>query len=76
MSTTLSTAASPFSLTAPVHAGPSHAGAKPAGPLAALRRWLAYRETLGELSRLSQRELDDIGVEGDVAAFAWRLANR
>lgn len=71
MSITISTPASPFTLTAP-----THAGRKPAGPIAAFRRWLAYRNTVAELGRLSQRELEDIGVEGDVAAFAWKLANR
>ena len=42
----------------------------------ALRRWLTYRETVGELRKLSPRQLRDIGVEADVEEFAWKLSNR
>jgi uncharacterized protein YjiS (DUF1127 family) len=41
-------------------------------PLAALHRWLRYRNTLQELSRLSDRELDDLGIHrGDISDVAW-----
>lgn len=30
--------------------------------LAKLRSWLRYRETIRELSRLSDRELEDLGI--------------
>jgi uncharacterized protein YjiS (DUF1127 family) len=30
--------------------------------LANIRSWLRYRETVRELSRLSNRELDDLGI--------------
>jgi uncharacterized protein YjiS (DUF1127 family) len=30
--------------------------------LAKLRAWLRYRETISELSRLTDRELDDLGI--------------
>lgn len=50
----------------------SHGG----GLLGTLRRWMTYRETVQELNRLSQRQLKDIGVDGDVEGFAWRLTDR
>lgn len=31
--------------------------------LAKLRAWLRYRETISELSRLSDRELYDLGID-------------
>ena len=41
--------------------------------LSALQRWLRYRETLRELSRLSDRELNDLGIHrSDIAGVAWR----
>ena len=30
--------------------------------LSSLRRWLRYRETISQLSRLNDRELSDIGI--------------
>ena len=42
----------------------------------AVRRWLAYRETVAELNRLNPRELRDIGVETDVETFARKLMDR
>lgn len=43
---------------------------------ASIRRWLTYRETVGELRKLSPRQLADIGVEADVEDFAWRISAR
>jgi uncharacterized protein YjiS (DUF1127 family) len=41
--------------------------------LSAVHRWLRYRETLRELSRLSHRELDDLGIHrSDISGVAWR----
>ncbi|HEY9056976.1 MAG TPA: DUF1127 domain-containing protein [Aurantimonas sp.] len=35
--------------------------------------WRRYRETVNELSRLSQRELTDLGIaRGDISAIARR----
>jgi len=35
--------------------------------------WRRYRETVNELSRLSQRELSDLGIaRGDISAIARR----
>jgi uncharacterized protein YjiS (DUF1127 family) len=39
--------------------------------LAGLRNWLRYRETIRELSRLSDRELDDLGIaRGEIDSIA------
>jgi uncharacterized protein YjiS (DUF1127 family) len=41
--------------------------------LSAVHRWLRYRETLRELSRLSDRELNDLGIHrSDIPGVAWR----
>lgn len=43
----------------------------PQGLLARLQSWLQYRRTIRELSRLSDRELADIGLErSDIEAVA------
>lgn len=37
------------------------------------RNWRRYRETVNELSRLSNRELSDLGItRGEIAAVAAR----
>lgn len=37
-----------------------------------LRRWRRYNQSIRELSRLSDRELTDIGItRGDIAAVSW-----
>jgi uncharacterized protein YjiS (DUF1127 family) len=37
------------------------------------RSWRRYRDTMNELSRLSQRELNDLGINrGDIPAVAAR----
>lgn len=37
------------------------------------RNWRRYRDTVNELSRLSNRELNDLGISrGDIAAVANR----
>ena len=41
----------------------------------AVRRWAAYRDTSGDLSKLSRKELMDIGVEASADEFAWTIAN-
>ncbi len=39
--------------------------------LAKLRAWLRYRETVRELSRLTNRELDDLGIRrGEIESIA------
>ncbi len=39
--------------------------------LAGINRWLRYRETVRQLSRLSDRELNDLGVHrSDIEAIA------
>lgn len=39
------------------------------------RRWRLYRETVSELSRLSNRELDDLGIRRhEIASVARRAA--
>jgi uncharacterized protein YjiS (DUF1127 family) len=39
--------------------------------LSSIRRWLRYRDTLRELSALSERQLSDIGLSrGDIARVA------
>jgi len=39
--------------------------------LAALQRWRQYRLTIAELSRLSDRELQDLGImRNDIATIA------
>lgn len=55
----------------------SHTAAAPAERPAGLfdmvdgvRQWLAYRDTVDALSKLSPRELADIGVEASVADYA------
>jgi uncharacterized protein YjiS (DUF1127 family) len=41
--------------------------------LSAVHRWLRYRNTLQELSRLTDRELNDLGIHrSDIAGVAWR----
>jgi uncharacterized protein YjiS (DUF1127 family) len=41
--------------------------------LSAIQRWLRYRDTLRELSRLSDRQLDDLGIHrSDIPGVAWR----
>ena len=41
--------------------------------LSALHRWLRYRDTFQELSRLTDRELNDLGIHrSDIADVAWR----
>lgn len=42
----------------------------------AVRRWFAYRDTVGDLRKLPSRQLADIGAEGDVEGFAWNMADR
>lgn len=61
-------------LTTPIARGSADAGFF--GFIGGIRRWLTYRETVGELRKLSPRQLRDIGVEADVEEFAWKLANR
>ena len=40
--------------------------------LAGIHRWLRYRETVRELSRLSDRDLDDLGINrADISSVAW-----
>ncbi len=40
--------------------------------LAGINRWLRYHETVRELSSLSDRELDDLGINrSDIRAVAW-----
>ena len=40
--------------------------------LAGISRWLRYRDTLRQLSRLTDRELSDLGIHrGDIRAVAW-----
>ena len=41
--------------------------------LTGINRWLRYRETIRELSGLSDRELSDIGIHrSDISSVAWR----
>lgn len=41
--------------------------------LTGINRWFRYRETLRELSGLTDRELDDLGINrDDIASVAWR----
>lgn len=40
-----------------------------------VRRWVAYRDTSTALSKLSRRELSDIGVDTSIDDFAWRIAD-
>lgn len=40
-----------------------------------IQKWRAYRRTYNELSRLSQRELDDLGLHrGEIASVARRVS--
>jgi uncharacterized protein YjiS (DUF1127 family) len=40
-----------------------------------LQRWRRYNRSLRELSRLSDRELADIGLtRGDISAVSWTMA--
>jgi uncharacterized protein YjiS (DUF1127 family) len=40
--------------------------------LSGLNRWLRYRDTVRQLSRLSDRELSDLGLHRDeISAVAW-----
>ncbi len=40
--------------------------------LTGINRWLRYRETVRQLSGLTDRELRDLGVHrSDIAAVAW-----
>jgi uncharacterized protein YjiS (DUF1127 family) len=42
-----------------------------------VKRWWLYRQTMNELSRLSDRELNDIGVlRSDIETVATKAANR
>jgi uncharacterized protein YjiS (DUF1127 family) len=41
-----------------------------------LQRWRRYNRSLRELSRLSDRELADIGLSrGDISAVSWTTAH-
>ncbi len=41
--------------------------------LTGINRWFRYRATLRELSGLTDRELDDLGINrDDIASVAWR----
>jgi uncharacterized protein YjiS (DUF1127 family) len=40
--------------------------------LSGVSRWFRYRDTVRQLSRLSDRELDDLGIHrSDISAVAW-----
>ena len=40
--------------------------------LAGINRWIRYRETVRQLSDLTDRELRDLGIHrSDIAAVAW-----
>ncbi len=40
--------------------------------LAGVSRWLRYRDTVRQLSRLTDHELSDLGIHrGDIRAVAW-----
>lgn len=41
-----------------------------------VRVWRDYEETTSQLSKLSRRQLEDIGVEGDIHDLAKTLAER
>jgi uncharacterized protein YjiS (DUF1127 family) len=42
-----------------------------------LRSWKRYNQSLGELSRLGDRELADIGISrSDIARVAWDAAQK
>jgi len=42
-----------------------------------LREWRLYNRSVGELSRLGDRELADIGISrSDIARVAWTHAHR
>ncbi|WP_414653684.1 DUF1127 domain-containing protein [Geminicoccus sp.] len=42
-----------------------------------VKRWWLYRQTMNELSRLSDRELNDIGViRSDIETVATKAASR
>lgn len=39
------------------------------------QKWRSYRRTFNELSRLSNRELDDLGLNrGDISSVARRVS--
>lgn len=41
-----------------------------------LRSWRRYQQSINELSRLGDRELQDIGISrSDIHTIAWRAAN-
>lgn len=41
------------------------------------RQWRTYRETVGELSRLSNRDLNDLGISrADITFVARRAAGK
>ena len=63
-------------MSAPVVASGDGAISGPiSGFITDVRRWLVYRDTTDALSRLSRRELADIGVDTSVDDFAWRVAD-
>ncbi len=40
--------------------------------IAGISRWFRYRDTLRQLSRLTDCELNDLGIHrGDIRAVAW-----
>ena len=42
----------------------------------AIKRWQDYRRTVYELSLLSNRDLQDLGINrGDIEYIAWNAAN-
>lgn len=44
--------------------------------IARLNAWARYRETVRELQKLSDRELDDLGIgRSEIDAIAWRAAH-
>lgn len=44
--------------------------------VARLNAWARYRETVRELQKLSDRELDDLGIgRAEIDAIAWRAAH-
>lgn len=45
------------------------------GIVASYKNWLKYRQTCNELNRLTNRELDDLGIaRGEIAQVAKRSA--
>lgn len=52
------------------------ASAKPKSMLSGLRTWVAYRDTVADLRKLSPKELKDIGVETAAEDYAWQIAQQ